>query len=91
MLACIKGIKAVAQTRDDMRHVRKGLQIKQMLLNISLISTIGLVGFFLEHRLLCHKMGKHIILEYKCILFSSSINENCFFFQLLACLHCANT
>lgn len=58
MLACIKGIKAVAQTRNDMSLVRKGLQIKQMLLNISLISTIGLVGFFLEHRLLCHRMGK---------------------------------
>lgn len=58
MLACIKGIKAVAQTRNDMGHVRKGLQIKQMLLNISLISTIGLVVFFLEHRLLCHRMGK---------------------------------
>ncbi|KAJ8919183.1 hypothetical protein NQ315_012170 [Exocentrus adspersus] len=56
MLACIKGIKAVAQTRNDM-HLCKGLHIKQTLLNISLISTIGLVCFFLEHRWLCHRMA----------------------------------
>ncbi|KAJ8968004.1 hypothetical protein NQ314_002538 [Rhamnusium bicolor] len=57
MLACIKGIKAVAQTRTDMSYVNQGLYIKQTLLNISLISTIGLVSFFLEHRLLCHRMA----------------------------------
>lgn len=58
MLACIKGIKYVAQTRSDVDSPYKGLQIKQTLLNLSLLSTIGLVGFFLQHRLLCHRMGK---------------------------------
>ncbi|KAJ8983911.1 hypothetical protein NQ317_006715 [Molorchus minor] len=57
MLACIKGIKAVAQTRGDSSLVKRSLQIKRILLNISLISTIGLIGFFLEHRLFCHNMA----------------------------------
>ncbi|VEN60096.1 unnamed protein product [Callosobruchus maculatus] len=57
MIACIKGIKAVAETKNDMNYARKALQLKQTLLNVSLISTIGLVGFFLEHRLLCHRMA----------------------------------
>nr|CAH7740298.1 unnamed protein product [Callosobruchus chinensis] len=57
MIACIRGIKAVAETKNDMNFGRKALQLKQTLLNISLISTIGLVGFFLEHRLLCHRMA----------------------------------
>ncbi|CAH1971362.1 unnamed protein product [Acanthoscelides obtectus] len=57
MIACIKGNKIVAKTRNDMLCMRKALQLKQTLLNVSLISTIGLVVFFLEHRLLCHRMG----------------------------------
>ncbi|XP_056643583.1 post-GPI attachment to proteins factor 2-like [Diorhabda sublineata] len=58
MLACIKGIKAVGVTRnktDD--DLTKCLQLKQNLLNISLLMTVGLIGFFLEHRLLCHRMA----------------------------------
>lgn len=58
MLACIKGIKFVIQTRSDIVYPYKGLQIKETLLNVSMLSTIGLVGFFLQHRLLCHRMGK---------------------------------
>lgn len=58
MLACIKGIRWVAETNNDVKVVQNGLLIKQGLLVISVLSTIGLVGFFLEHRLLCHDMGK---------------------------------
>ncbi|CAH1373460.1 post-GPI attachment to proteins factor 2-like [Tenebrio molitor] len=57
MLACIKGIRWVAETNNDIKSVQKGLLIKQSLLIISLASTIGLVGFFLKHRLLCHDMA----------------------------------
>lgn len=58
MLACIKGIRWVAETNNGVKDVQNGLLIKQGLLVISVLSTIGLVGFFLEHRLLCHDMGK---------------------------------
>lgn len=57
MLACIKGIRYAAESRNDLESVRSGLSIKKSLLTLSLISTVGLVGFFLEHRLLCHRMG----------------------------------
>lgn len=57
MLACIKGTRYAAESRNDLQSVQKGLYIKKNLLIISLISTAGLVGFFLEHRLLCHRMG----------------------------------
>lgn len=65
MLTCIKGMRAILNTGSTV-HIYKALQLKQTLFNISLISTIGLVGFFLEHRLLCHRMGKNVL--------------NCFFF-----------
>lgn len=58
MLACIKATKKVAETRNDLVAIRRGLRIKQGLFIVSLLSTVGLVGFFLEHRLLCHDMGK---------------------------------
>lgn len=58
MLACIKATKKVAETRNEIDNFHKGLLIKQGLFIISLLSTVGLVGFFLEHRLLCHDMGK---------------------------------
>lgn len=64
MLACIKGIRLVAQTRNDVESVRKGLIVKRRLFMTSLISTAGLVGFFAQHRYLCHNLGK-ITLIYK--------------------------
>lgn len=57
MLTCIKGMKALSQTGSNVDFY-KALQVKQTLFNVSVLSTIGLVGFFLEHRLLCHRMGK---------------------------------
>lgn len=57
MLACIKGIKLVAQTNNDVEEANKRLKVKKLLFITSLISTAGLVGFFLEHRYLCHDMG----------------------------------
>lgn len=62
MLACIKATKKVAETRSDFINFHRGLLIKQGLFIISLVSTIGLIGFFLEHRLLCHDMGKTFLL-----------------------------
>lgn len=58
MLACIKGIKLVARTNNEMEEAERRLRVKMALFVISLVSTIGLVGFFLEHRYLCHDMGK---------------------------------
>lgn len=57
MLACIKATKYIAMTRNEPGYLQRSLIIKQGLLIISLLSTVGLVGFFLEHRLLCHDMG----------------------------------
>lgn len=66
MLACIKATKKVAQTVASNKHdnLQKGLLIKQGLFIISILSTVGLVGFFLEHRLLCHDMGNN----FRCVL-----------------------
>lgn len=36
----------------------QSLQYKQALFVISILSTVGLVIFFLKHRLLCHDMGE---------------------------------
>jgi hypothetical protein len=74
MLACIKGIRWVAETNNDIKSVQKGLLIKQSLLIISLASTIGLVGFFLKHRLLCHDMG-----ELDNLIKKFTYNLHCFF------------
>ncbi|XP_044258655.1 post-GPI attachment to proteins factor 2-like [Tribolium madens] len=57
MLACIKAIRWVAETNNDLESVQKGLLIKKCLLILSLVSTVGLVTFFLKHRLLCHDMA----------------------------------
>lgn len=57
MLACIKAIKLVAQANNDMESVRKGLIIKNRLFVTSLVSTFGLVAFFMQHRFLCHNLG----------------------------------
>ncbi|CAG9827811.1 unnamed protein product [Diabrotica balteata] len=59
MLACIQGMKGVADTRDvtQNQHFNKCLCLKQNLFNVSILMTVGLVGFFLQHRLLCHRMA----------------------------------
>lgn len=36
----------------------QSLRYKQALFIMSLVSTIGLIIFFLKHRLLCHDLGK---------------------------------
>lgn len=61
MLACIKGIKLVAQTNNDVEEANRCLRVKKLLFITSLVSTVGLVGFFLKHRYLCHDMGKTLI------------------------------
>lgn len=61
MLSCIKGMKAISCTGCTV-NICKALHFKEILFKISFISTIGLVVFFLEHRLLCHRMGKHILI-----------------------------
>jgi hypothetical protein len=38
----------------------RSLQYKQALFMMSLVSTIGLIIFFLKHRLLCHDLGKEL-------------------------------
>lgn len=58
MLANIKASKQVAQTRDQLNAIQRILAFKQGLFILSVISTVGLIGFFLEHRYLCHDMGK---------------------------------
>lgn len=60
MLACIKGIKLVAQTNSDAEEAQKRLRVKKLIFITSVVSTAGLVGFFMEHRYLCHDMGKKV-------------------------------
>lgn len=39
----------------------QSLQYKQALFVTSMISTVGLIIFFLKHRLLCHDLGKVLL------------------------------
>ncbi|XP_019872763.2 post-GPI attachment to proteins factor 2-like [Aethina tumida] len=57
MLANIYAIKKVAASRNDLESVSEQVKYKKKLFLISILSTIGLVGFFLQHRLLCHRMA----------------------------------
>ncbi|CAH1155092.1 unnamed protein product [Phaedon cochleariae] len=57
MFACIHGIEAVAESRNNKKAIQRDLQVKQFLLYASLIFTGGLVGFFMQHRYLCHRMA----------------------------------
>lgn len=59
MLSSIKSLQFVRRTNTSNFEVTHGLYIKQVLFIMSLVSTAGLVIFFLKHRLLCHDMGKN--------------------------------
>lgn len=58
MLANIRALKVVASTRKDQNEKNTVLLVKTWLCTISLVSTVGLVGFFMEHRILCNNLGK---------------------------------
>ena len=56
MLALVRLIRAV---RPDMTPKEfNSFRIKKALFVVSIVSTVGLIVFFLKHRLLCHDMGK---------------------------------
>ncbi|KAF5294639.1 hypothetical protein FQA39_LY02771 [Lamprigera yunnana] len=57
MLASIVATKKVAETGNTYEYFRRTITIKLILFIISIIFTVGLVGFFLEHRYLCHDMA----------------------------------
>ncbi|KAG5892309.1 hypothetical protein JTB14_023489 [Gonioctena quinquepunctata] len=57
MLACIKAMKAIMEMRKNTCDIQRKVGIKQALLVVSIWSTVGLIGFFLQHRLLCHRMA----------------------------------
>ncbi|KAL1492209.1 hypothetical protein ABEB36_012691 [Hypothenemus hampei] len=57
MVACIQGTKISAKTRKDLESVKASLKFKNDLLMLSLLSTVGLVVFFLQHRLFCFRMA----------------------------------
>lgn len=57
MLASIKSIQFLKKLDSSNLEVSHGLFFKQVLFVTSLISTVGLVIFFLKHRLLCHDMA----------------------------------
>ncbi|KAK4883182.1 hypothetical protein RN001_006501 [Aquatica leii] len=57
MLASIVATKKVADTSNKYENFKKTITIKSIIFIISIISTVGLVGFFLEHRYLCHDMA----------------------------------
>ncbi|XP_030768242.1 post-GPI attachment to proteins factor 2-like [Sitophilus oryzae] len=57
MVACIKGTRYAAESRDDIESVKEGLKYKRDLLMLSLMCTAGLLFFFLQHRLFCFRMA----------------------------------
>lgn len=62
----------------------QSLQYKQALFMTSLISTIGLIIFFLKHRLLCHDLGKkHDYKRYIHYSFKVNVikNNTCRYFE----------
>ncbi|ENN79315.1 hypothetical protein D910_03809 [Dendroctonus ponderosae] len=57
MVACIRGTKLAADSRKDLESIKAGLKYKQNLLVLSLISTAGLLIFFIQHRFFCLRMA----------------------------------
>lgn len=57
MLASIKGTRIVAEIRKDLESVKEKLEYRENLLVLSLLSTAGLLIFFLQHRFFCIKMA----------------------------------
>ncbi|XP_076260332.1 post-GPI attachment to proteins factor 2-like isoform X2 [Rhynchophorus ferrugineus] len=57
MIACIKGTQFAARTRQGMESVKSGLKYKKDLFVLSILCTIGLIFFFLQHRLFCFRMA----------------------------------
>jgi hypothetical protein len=55
MLATIKEFRMLRPKFDA--HEERSYNLKRFLFATSLASTIGLMIFFLKHRLLCHDMG----------------------------------
>lgn len=68
MLANIRALTVVASTREDRNEKNTVLLIKKWLCTISLVSTVGLVGFFMEHRILCNNLGKYYQFFFKVLL-----------------------
>lgn len=63
MLASIKSIQLLRRIDRSNLDITHGLFMKQILFITSLISTTGLIIFFLKHRLLCHDMGKYAYIQ----------------------------
>lgn len=57
MIACIKALKLVAVTNNNLDKIEKELNYKRKLLILSLVCTAGMAVFFAQHRLLCHNMA----------------------------------
>lgn len=55
MLTEIKLRETVCEQTEPERN---SIKVKKILFYTSIITTVGLVVFFMKHRLLCHDMGK---------------------------------
>lgn len=57
MLACMKALKSIGLTNGNKPSMQKELFYKQTLFWVSMLFTVGMILFFLKHRLLCHDMA----------------------------------
>ncbi|XP_065156953.1 post-GPI attachment to proteins factor 2-like [Atheta coriaria] len=57
MVACIKAAQIVAISNDNVEAAQTELFYKKFLFYLSIACTIGMIVFFLKHRLLCHNMA----------------------------------
>lgn len=58
MVAALRALQLLAETRSDYHTFEREIFLKKFLLLTSLVCTVGMIGFFVEHRLLCHDLGK---------------------------------
>lgn len=65
MAAALKGLQNIALSRKDLKIFDQEIFYKKTLLIISLISTVFMIAFFAEHRLLCRELGKITMNVYK--------------------------
>lgn len=61
MLATIKLYQLLHTAETMTPQQEDSLKWKKRLFAVSIASTIGLILFFLKHRLLCHDMGKYFL------------------------------
>ena len=65
MLATLKLLKIIHPDGPHTPDEKRSLKFKEFFFVLAIVSTIGLIIFFLKHRFLCHDLGNFNIIGQK--------------------------